>query len=1518
LGSGILKLGGELGARLNRPVLRKVLREHGLPETDVQAICDAVTGHAVGFQEASLPGILANVVAGRIANTFDLHGTNCTVDAACASSLAAITAALDELTMGRADLVITGGVDTSNDPGIFVSFSKTSALSPTGDCRPFSVDADGIVLGEGLAMFALKRLADAERDGDQIYAVITGVGSSSDGHGTSIYSPLAGGQERALRRAYASAGYGPETVGLVEAHGTGTAAGDKAEVAALHAVFGEAALDARQWCALGSVKSQIGHTKTAAGAAGVLKAALALHHRVVPPTIKVRAPDPVFAVDSGPFYLNTIARPWVHSAEHPRRASVSSFGFGGTNYHLTLEEYVPSKSAGAKAIRAPRSLSRPTELLLVSADSPSELLARCAELAEDLDQPTMAQLADPLRAAQQRFEAGAMVRLAISAGPAELADRLDEATRQIRARPDSPFSTPTGTHYAVDRPDYGRIAFLFPGQGSQYPGMGADLAMHLPAAQDVWDRLAGPELAGVVFPRPVFDDTERTGQGTRLAATESAQPALAAMSLALLEVLEAFGVRPDCAAGHSLGELTALHAAGAFDARSLMRLAFRRGELMRDADSDGGAMLAVGMAYADVARLIDERDIHDLWIANDNAPGQVVVAGSTEAVAKFEIEVGAEVSTTRLTTPGAFHSPRMASATGPMRDFVRHMQVRAPLLDVYRNVDGELSAVEPDRIRGSLVEHVTDPVRFATMISTMYDDGVRTFIEVGPGSVLTGLVSAILTDRPHHRVTLDRKGRNGIDSLCGAVAQLATLGVPITCDILWDGHRPSRPRDPGMRVSINGGSYGRPYPPANGATGLPTPNHSGSAPRQAPVIHPLSAPTVQARASAPLDADHGMVESLLELQRQTAQAHTAYLATAEKTLAVLMGIGAAGTAPSSAAPAPVVRRSAAPVADLLVPPELEPEPAPMEPAHTAPDPEPAADLTALVLSVVADKTGYPVDILAPHMELEADLGLDSITRAQIAGALGSKFPMLEQRAQSIELSALQTVGDIAAALREFTAPQVPPLRRWQTVAVSAQPCGAPMVGLDSGCLVIIDDGQGFATQLGAVLAKSGVAARVSDTVSADATGVVFLGGLADVSTVDEALAVQRHAFDAARALARNGRPEQGEIATGGTVFVTVQDTGGSFGPCVDDPVRAWLGGIAAVARTAAAEWPSARVKAIDCERRGRDSAAVAEAIATELLGGGTDLDVGLAATGARRVLDVTETSGLPRKEAELGSDDVIVVSGGARGMTALAVHELARKYQPKFVLIGRTRLREDPALEGAHTEDELLRALGGTGIPPTKARARAREVLAAREIHASLAALKQAGSRARYLELDVRDRAGVASALDGIRAEWGPITGVLHGAGILAGEQLADKSDEQFDLRFSTKVTGLRALIDATRADPLRLLCAFSSVAGRFGYAGLCDYAMGNETLDHVLATEQTSRPDCLVRSIQWGPWQRGMVTPLLRDGLLAVGIDLIDPAAGAAAFAAELGYAATDPRAVIAADPAILGLRSAADAILR
>ncbi len=277
------------------------------------------------------------MAAGRVANRFNLGGPNMAIDAACGSSLAALYAGVRELSDGTSDVAIVMGGDAVQTPYAYVAFSKTHALSPKGRCRPFDADADGIALAEGVGVAVLKRLADAERDGDRIYAVIKGVGASSDGRDKGLTAPRAEGQLRALHRAYAQARVNPANVALVEAHGTGTVVGDQTEARAIGQLIRDAGGDP-QSCAIGSVKSMIGHSKCAAGLAGLIKTAFALHHKVLPPTL-VETPNPKANLDGGPLYLNTEARPWVHGADHPRTAGVSAFGFGGTNFHAVLEEY---------------------------------------------------------------------------------------------------------------------------------------------------------------------------------------------------------------------------------------------------------------------------------------------------------------------------------------------------------------------------------------------------------------------------------------------------------------------------------------------------------------------------------------------------------------------------------------------------------------------------------------------------------------------------------------------------------------------------------------------------------------------------------------------------------------------------------------------------------------------------------------------------------------------------------------------------------------------------------------------------------------------------------------------------------------------------------------------------------------------------------------------------------------------------------------------------------------------------
>ncbi|HVJ80532.1 MAG TPA: beta-ketoacyl synthase N-terminal-like domain-containing protein, partial [Planctomycetia bacterium] len=576
--TGTLELVIPLGARLGHPRWKRAMLDAGVAPDVAEDAMRRISDSYVPWQENSFPGLLGNVVAGRIANRFDLGGTNSVVDAACASSLAAIHLAAMELETGRCDLAITGGVDTFNDIFMYMCFSKTPALSPSGDARPFAKNGDGTILGEGLGIVVLKRLADAQRDGDRIYATIRGMGTSSDGRGNAVYAPSVKGQVEALRSAYAAAGVSPDTIDLVEAHGTGTKVGDAVEARALAETYRASGRDGT-WCAIGSVKSQIGHTKAAAGAAGIIKAALALHHRVLPPTIKVEEPAEALAPGATPFYVNTQPRPWPASPDHPRRAAVSSFGFGGSNYHCVLEE-------APEAAPAEVGWDRSIEIVALSATSREALLAAVKEWTTAR---TWNETAERAATSRETFDPAAPCRMVVTIDRSkdDAASKFADAAAQLQRQPEKrAWELPSGVYFGSGTAP-GQLAALFPGQGSQYVGMLRELACRFPAMQrtlaEADEVFASRAKAGAarltdrIYPHPAFDAVTLQAQEDALVATDTAQPAIGATALGALAVLEEFGVKPELCAGHSYGELVALCAAEGFDGKSLHLLSLQRG-----------------------------------------------------------------------------------------------------------------------------------------------------------------------------------------------------------------------------------------------------------------------------------------------------------------------------------------------------------------------------------------------------------------------------------------------------------------------------------------------------------------------------------------------------------------------------------------------------------------------------------------------------------------------------------------------------------------------------------------------------------------------------------------------------------------------------------------------------------------------------------------------------------------------------------------------------------------------------
>jgi acyl transferase domain-containing protein/NAD(P)H-dependent flavin oxidoreductase YrpB (nitropropane dioxygenase family)/NAD(P)-dependent dehydrogenase (short-subunit alcohol dehydrogenase family) len=1085
---GIGELGGSYVLRSSLPLVL------GDSASEVIAAQD---GALPEWSEDSFAGLLPNVTAGRIANRFDFGGVNYVVDAACASSLAAVHQAVRELETGNSDTVLVGGVDTTQNPFGYLCFSKTRALSPTGQPRTFDAQGDGIVIGEGVVMLVLKRLADAERDGDRIYAVIQGVGGASDGRAKGLTAPRPEGQILALERAYRKAGISPVTIDLFEAHGTGTVVGDQAEADSLSR-FLVAAGAASRGVAVGSVKSMIGHTKATAGVAGLAKIALALHQKILPPTHGVTKPNPKAGFGEGPLYVNSEARPWVHGlAGHPRRAGVSAFGFGGTNFHAVLEEYT------GDVCRAERTASWPSELCLLSADSREQLLAEIADLSNDLQSgqsPCLRDLSFTLWSKLPRDGAHRAYRLAVVArSTADLEAKLADVRAWLDRGESGAFEHPRGVYLrqsAAELP--AQVAFLFPGQGSQYPNMLKDLALYFDEVRegferaDVWLAERNPQrLSSFVFPIPAFAEEEKTRQQDALKQTTVAQPAIGVAGAALFRLLARFGVVPCSVAGHSYGEYVALFAAGVFGEKDLVLISEARGRAIVEASNgDLGTMLAVKAGGDETARAIE--GCEDVWLANFNAPRQTIISGTAFGIEDARrVLKGQGLESQSIPVGCGFHSPLVARARDAFGERLSSLELSAPGVAVFSNNLAAQYPTNPAEIRAILREHLVEPVRFTDEIVAMHDAGARVFVEVGPNNKLTGLVKQILAGRPHTAIALDLPGQSGMERLQQVLGQLFIEGVPISLDYLFEqravrlvkrADSPSQAELARRAATAWRVTGGKAWPAASAAPPMMRPLAVGLREGQRTDRSDRVEQSLPARASSPgttsadasptastsRDAIRSQSSSPQEMPANIASEHLAIPPAADPDAAAavmsqyqtLMGqfletqrnvmlsylegkptashaasparldAPAASVAPSGIdAPSLASARSAETTSVERTGPEsgagdakedanrgVESLPSTSTSARAAGGPD-EAETTARLLEIVSERTGYPTEMLDLDLDLEADLGIDSIKRVEILGSFQEAF----DRSDVGETTDLMEKLAAAKTLREIIA-----------------------------------------------------------------------------------------------------------------------------------------------------------------------------------------------------------------------------------------------------------------------------------------------------------------------------------------------------------------------------------------------------------------------------------------------------------------------------------------------------------------
>ena len=1332
-----------------RRTLEAELQPEGWPPQKRQAFLAALEARykspfaPVG--EESLAGGLSNTIAGRICNHFDLKGGGFTVDGACASSLLAITTACASLLDGDLDVALAGGVDLSLDPFEIIGFAKAGALAAE-EMRVYDARSDGFWPGEGCGFVVLMRHDEAIGQGRRIYATIRGWGVSSDGSG-GLTRPEEEGQLLALRRAYRRAGFGIETVGYFEGHGTGTSVGDATELRTLSRARREGLSREKQrqngkapLAAISSIKANIGHTKAAAGIAGIIKAVMALHTQVLPPGTGCEEPHPELAGESPA--LRSLPEPQLWPRDLPLRAGVNSMGFGGINSHVVLEG-VAADRRKTFTLRE-RALSRSAqdaELFLLSGRNKADLRAQVQRLLAYAARLARAELTDLAAELARRLEADEVRAAVVASRPAELAHRLESLLARLDEGGRENLDFSSGVFYGEGRQST-RLGFLFPGQGSPAHLDGGIYRRRFATVEDLY--------AGGLFPME--------GDGI---ATDAAQPAIVTASVAGLRVLGEFGLCATIAVGHSLGELTAFHWAGALAEESLLRIAAARGKAMAELGSPTGAMAGIEAGQEQIRSLLNGELV---VIAGLNSPRQTVISGPAgEVAAVVKRALGAGLRAMKLPVSHAFHSVLVGAATPALARQLARETFHPLQRPVASTVTGSLLNPQDD-LRDLLCRQVTSPVRFIEAVSTAIQgelpedsainsplsrlpQGPRFWIEVGPGRVLGGLFADI-ADAPV--VSLDAGGPS-LRGLLQAAGAAFAAGVPLRHSALFAG-RFCRPFNLDWRPRF--------------------------------FVNPCEL------AAGPDSADTTLDARALEIP-----------------------------ADASADP-PAAQASQA--------------------VHPAPGSPPSP--LDLVRQLVAERAELPAAAVRDQSRMLSDLHLNSITVGQLVAEAARRLG-LPPLVSVIEF-ANATVAKIAQALEEI-------LHTGDSGAIEEQ--NRPPAGVDSWIRPFtmewvetsltreppgISGSSNHSTATGKwqVIAPAGhplVSALEQLLAGAKGSGVIVClppeppmpqhapqpSGSSSEETVIKLLLE-----GAGAALAMKGD----------TRFILVQDacTAGGF------------------ARSLHLEAPEMAARVVNVPMAHPQAA---EWIRDEALAAFGYLEARYDVSGVRReprlkLLTLNEDA---LKPPPLGPQDVLLVTGGGKGIAAECALALARRNGARLVLLGRSVPALDP------------------------------------ELAANLERFAAAGIECRYFAADVTDREAVRQAIAEAQEKVGAITALLHGAGTNVPRLVSALDEDAFRRTMGPKIQGLRNVLAAVKPEQLRLFITFGSIIARSGLPGEADYAVANEWLTALTERFQNENPRCRCLALEWSVWsgvgmgQRlGRVETLHQQGITPIppdqGVELL------------------------------------------
>ncbi|MCS4301195.1 type I polyketide synthase [Chryseobacterium sp. BIGb0232] len=1532
--------------------------------------------------EDSFPGILANVIAGRITNRLDLGGRNFTVDAACASSLAALDLACQELALGKSDMVLAGGADLHNGINDYLMFSSTHALSRKGRCATFDSEADGIALGEGIAILVLKRYEDAINDGDRIYSVIKGVGGSSDGKALGLTAPRKIGQVRALERAYTQAGISAASVGLVEAHGTGTVVGDKTELSALTNLFSRSGALPGQ-THLGSVKTQIGHTKCAAGLAGLIKASLAVYHGVKPPTLHLKQPNAYYNAATSPFSFHAETGLWT---EKNRYAGVSAFGFGGTNFHTVIANHPKKDDSIAMQ-------SWPSELFVFRGDTYEEAKGQSAQiktLLEINDEIPLKDIAYSLSITSEK-----PIQFSIVADTAvDLMMKIELVLLGIE----------TKDTFTVSKKE-GKVAFTFPGQGSQRINMARDLFVVFPAMRKVIDNY--PELEKVVFPSTTFNEADLKQQKETIKDTRLAQPLLGIVDLALAKFLESLGIVPDMLAGHSYGELPALCFSGVFAEDKLVDLSIQRAQSILNSveGGDPGSMLAASATHERLQPIIAK--VEGCYPVNFNAPTQCVIAGSTPAInTLLEVLKQEGISAKKLEVACAFHSPLLAKSKDLYADVLKDVPFEEMQIPVWSNTTAQVYPSNPSNIKERLTDHLVQPVRFVEQMQAMYNDGARIFIEVGPGKVLTGLAKSCI-EKDQLTLYVEDSSRNKFTHLLCMLAQYLGTGRNFNIEKLFDGRFV-------QLVDINQPELYKKSPAiwrVNGQAAHPT---TGSLPANGalPIINPIpmnnfTTHNTQPPAPEGLSTAERMLQEYLNSMKLMIQAQRDVMLSFMGQNPQVNPMPVYNTPPPAHAP------------ERTIPVQQVQQATTVAATAVVVKAAPTRDIKALLLQVVSDKTGYPQEMLGMEMDLEADLSIDSIKRVEIIGTLRNELGTLAKGNTNEDmvmeqLAGIKTLSGLVSWLTEFSGADTTPAAP-ETNGTSAEAASTPQAkatlsleDLQNAILNIVSEKTGYPKEmlgldldleadlsidsikrmeiiadlknkigfgenleqaddvmekLAAIKTLRGLASWISEMsgdtseiknevkqeVTSEATNNVlsrlrFDITPTDASSVQNTEVLQGKRFAITQDDSQQTSAIKAELEKHGAIVELVdadKDLSNVDGlimldlfsatdkPSIIDHVDLikkldfdkvkWVylisdipahiqeindvsvlrhhQGYPGLFKSLAREFDNTTCRLISLSSP-QEVDQIAEITLKEILTNDKPAEV-IYKNEKRHKVDIIPSplsTSLSEAHIQLDQKSVVLVLGGAQGITAELVKHMSQAYPCTYILVGRSADPRNEAsakeFEGMKTKEEIRAFLikSGKFTSPAEIEKETTKVFKNNQILRTIRDMEALGNTIIYQSLDLCDEEGLSNLISGIYEKYNRLDGVIHGAGLLEDKLFKQKTTSSFGRVFDTKVKPLRVLAEQLRTD-CQFVVLFSSIASVYGNKGQTDYAAANSVLDDY-ANALNKRLKGKVISINWGPWKgAGMVSSTLESEYERRGISMIPLDEGKEIFLNEIKY---------------------------